>query len=80
MPRSWIGRGAASAERMRRQIEKAGFTPNGHPLWDRPETTSLVDGHPDYSVVIAHTSAHSSRRICEGWPVENHQTARTALD
>lgn len=52
MSRSWIGRGAASAERMRRQLARNGFTPNGHPLWDRPETASLVDGHPDYSTIM----------------------------
>lgn len=53
MPKSWITRGAETAERMRRVMQLRGETPNGYPLWDRPETGTLIDGYPDYRSVKA---------------------------
>jgi len=48
-----FARGAIAAENARRAMVLRGFTPNGHPLWDRPETHNLRFGHPDYDAVMA---------------------------
>lgn len=50
---SWIARGAASAERARRQMELRGCTPNGYPLWARWEVDPLVEMHPAYPAIFA---------------------------
>lgn len=47
-----LSRNAATAERMRRRLAFLGHTPNGHPLWDQPETGHLVDGYPGYDHVL----------------------------
>lgn len=49
---SWVARGAATADRMRRYMARTGFTPNGHPLWDKRETGHLVGGYPYYDNVM----------------------------
>lgn len=49
---SWVARGAASAERARRQMELRGCTPNGHPLWERWEVNPLVEMHPAYPAIF----------------------------
>lgn len=52
MPRFSLSRNAATAERMRRRMAFVGHTPNGHPLWNRPETGHLVDGYPGYDAIL----------------------------
>jgi hypothetical protein len=53
MAQSWLTRGAATTERMRRQIRREGVTPNGHPLWIPPETGALTENHPDYTTALS---------------------------
>lgn len=50
---AWLTRGAASAERARRQMERRGVTPNGYPLWKPPEVATVLDYHPSYQVIFA---------------------------
>jgi hypothetical protein len=53
MKLSWHARGAVTAERMRHLMQLRGVTPNGHPLWEKPEETDLREGVPDYKAVRA---------------------------
>lgn len=52
MPKSWITRGAETAERARRLMRLRGETPNGHPLWTGAEERRLTVGHPRYAAIM----------------------------
>lgn len=52
MPKSWLVRGAESADRARRRMQLLGTTPNGHPLWEPWEVDPVIGRHPDYGPIF----------------------------
>jgi len=46
-------RGAAAAERIRRQMAKTGKNPNGHPLWTESELVVCRELFPDFKAIKA---------------------------
>lgn len=52
MPKSWLVRGAESAERARRRMQLLGVTPNGFPLWEPREVEPVARMYPDYGSIF----------------------------
>lgn len=52
MPKSWLVRGAETAERSRRRMQLLGVTPNGHPLWEPREIEAVVGLYPAYQSIF----------------------------
>lgn len=52
MPKSWLVRGAESADRARRRMLLNGVTPNGHPLWEPREVAPVLGRYPDYQSIF----------------------------
>lgn len=52
MPKSWLARGAESADRARRRMQIMGVTPNGHPLWEPWEVEPVIGRYPDYRSIF----------------------------
>lgn len=52
MPKSWLVRGAESADRARRRMQLLGVTPNGHPLWEPWEVEPVIGRYPDYRSIF----------------------------
>lgn len=44
-------RGAAAAERIRRQMARTGKNPNGHPLWTDVELAACRELYPDFKAI-----------------------------
>lgn len=44
-------RGAAAAERIRRQMARTGKNPNGHPLWTGVELAACRELYPDFKAI-----------------------------
>jgi hypothetical protein len=52
MPKSWLVRGAESADRARRRMQLLGVTPNGHLLWEPWEVEPVIGRYPDYRSIF----------------------------
>lgn len=52
MPKSWLVRGAESADRARCRMQLLGVTPNGHPLWEPWEVDPVIGQYPDYRAIF----------------------------
>lgn len=63
MPKSWLVRGAESADRARRRMLLTGVTPNGHPLWEPREVAPVVGRYPDYQSIFPELERRTSPAV-----------------